>query len=226
MPSASRDGVQIHYELAGSASPLVLIGGLSVHTGEYRALIDALARQHRVIAPDNRGAGLSDKPDEAYSYAMMSADALAVMDAAGVPSAHIVGFSMGASIALELCLAHPERVRTLTLIAGSAKERSRRRTRLLAGLAAVVARDAGHGIRHQFRARRGYDATRRLGDVDVPTLVLHAQRDRLVAVAHGRELARLIPDAQFQLMPGGHLGCLRVHALAYAERIDAFSAHD
>jgi 3-oxoadipate enol-lactonase len=49
---------------------------------------------------------------------MMAADTLAAMDAAGVVAADIVGFSMGARIAIELYLGHPERVRTLTLIAG------------------------------------------------------------------------------------------------------------
>ena len=96
----------------------MLIGGLGVHTNEYRPLIDALARHHRVLAADNRGVGLSDKPDEPYSYGVMAGDTLEAMDAAGVAAADIVGFSMGARIAVELCLAHPGRVRTLTLVAG------------------------------------------------------------------------------------------------------------
>ena len=52
MPSADSDGVSIHYELAGTGDALVLIGGLGVHTGEYRPLIDALARRHEVLAAD------------------------------------------------------------------------------------------------------------------------------------------------------------------------------
>ncbi|MGO9791647.1 MAG: alpha/beta fold hydrolase [Solirubrobacteraceae bacterium] len=68
------------------------------------------------------------------------------MDAAGVAAADIVGFSMGARIAIELCLAHPERVRTLTLIAGRPAGRSRRRMRLLGRVAAAADRDNGHGM--------------------------------------------------------------------------------
>jgi 3-oxoadipate enol-lactonase len=67
LPSADSDGARIHYELAGTGDTLVLIGGLGVHTGEYRPLIDALARRHRVLAGDNRGAGSSQKPDAPYS---------------------------------------------------------------------------------------------------------------------------------------------------------------
>ena len=58
----------------------------------------------------------------------------------------------------------------------------------------------------------------------VPTLVLHGRRDRVVPVADSRELARLIPGAEFHLMPGGHLAVLRAQAVAYAARIDAFTS--
>jgi pimeloyl-ACP methyl ester carboxylesterase len=177
LPSAESDGARIHYELAGTGDTLVLIGGLGVHTGEYRPLIDALARRHRVLAADNRGAGASQKPDAPYSYEMMARDTLAAMDAAGAGVVDIVGFSMGARIAIELCLAHPERVRTLTLIAGRPAGRSRRRTRLLASIAAAAERDGGHGLRGQLKAGNGYDVRRRLRDVGVPTLVLHGRRD-------------------------------------------------
>ena len=222
MPSANSDGVNIHYELAGTGDWLVLIGGLSVHTGEYRPLIDALTRHHRVLAADNRGAGLSDKPDEPYSYAMMAADTLAVMDDAGVDEADIVGFSMGARIALELCFTSPERVRTLTLIAGRPAGRSRRRVRLLTRFAAASERDGGRGIRRQLDAWSGYDVRGRLVDIRIPTLVLHGRHDRIAPIAGGRELARLIPGAEFDAMPGGHLAVLRSQAVAYAQRIDAF----
>jgi len=224
MPRADSDGVSIHYELAGTGDALVLIGGLGVHTGEYRPLIDALARHHQVLAADNRGAGSSDKPDEPYSYGMMAADTLAAMDAAGVGAADIVGFSMGTRIAIELCLAHAERVRTLTLIAGRPAGRSRRRTRLLARVAAAADRDSGHGMRRQLDASRGYDVRARLTDVHVPALVLHGRRDRMVPIADSRELARLIPGAEFCLMPGGHLAVLRAPAVVYAARIDAFTS--
>lgn len=221
--SAESDAVRIHYELAGTGDPLVLIGGLGVHTGEYRPLIEALARHHRVLAADNRGAGSSEKPDEPYTYEQMAGDTPAVMDSAGVGAADTVGFSMGARIALELCLAHPERVRTLTLIAGRPAGRSRRRTRWLARFAAAAQRDGGLGLRRQLEAGNGYDVSDRLGNVSTPTLVLHGRRDLLVSIADSRELARLISDAELHLMPGGRLAVLRAQAIAYADRIDAFT---
>jgi pimeloyl-ACP methyl ester carboxylesterase len=166
---------------------------------------------------------LSDKPDAPYSYAMMAADTLAAMDDAGVDAADIVGFSMGARIATELRLANPKRVRTLTLIAGRPAGRSRRRMRLLTRFATATERDAGHGIRRQLDAGSGYDVRGRLMDIQVPALVLHGRHDRIAPIAGGRELARLIPGAEFDEMPGGHLAVLRAQAVAYAQRIDAFT---
>jgi pimeloyl-ACP methyl ester carboxylesterase len=61
-------------------------------------------------------------------------------------------------------------------------------------------------------------------DVHVPAVVLHGRRDRVVPIADSRELARLIPGAEFYLMPGGHLAVLRAQAVAYGARIDAFTS--
>ncbi len=155
---------------------------------------------------------------------MMAADTLAVMDDARVDAADIIGFSMGSRIALELCLASPERVRTLTLIAGRPAGRLRRRVRLLTRFAAATERAGGHGIRRQLDAGSGYDVSGRLIEIQVPALVLHGRHDRVTPIAGGRELARLIPDAVFDAMPGGHLPVLRAQVVAYAQRIDAFTS--
>jgi 3-oxoadipate enol-lactonase len=223
VPSADSDGVSIHYELAGTGDALVLIGGLGVHTGEYRSLIDALARHHQVLAADNRGAGSSDKPDESYSYGMMAADTLAAMDAAGVGAADIVGFSMGARIAIELCLARPERVPTLTLIAGRPAGRSRRRTRLLARVAGAADRDGGHGMRRQLDAARGYDVRARLMDVHVPALVLHGRRDRM---AHRRQSRTRPPHPRRRVLPHARRPsrCPARPGGGVRPRIDAFTS--
>jgi len=136
----------------------------------------------------------------------------------------IGGLGVHTGIAIELCLATPERVRTLTLIASRPAGRSRRRVRLLTRFAAATERDGGHGIRRQLEAGRGYDAKGRLIDIQVPALVLHGRHDWIAPIAGGREVARLIPGAEFDAMPGGHLAVLRAQAVAYAQRIDAFTS--
>ena len=118
MPYArSSDGIRLHYEVLGRAgSPAVLmIQGLGADKHGWDMQRIPLAFSYRVIALDNRGAGRSDKPFGHYSLEQMADDAIAVLDAAGVEQAHIVGASMGGAISQMIGLKYPERVISLTL---------------------------------------------------------------------------------------------------------------
>ena len=127
MPHLTRAGVRIYWEeeereeherLDGRApqrDPLLLIMGLGATLEWWNRLRPLLASRFRTILFDNRGVGRSDVPPGPYSIPMMADDASAVLDAAGVASAHVVGFSMGGCIAQELVLRHPARVRSLVL---------------------------------------------------------------------------------------------------------------
>jgi len=74
-----------------------------------------LAQYFLTIAFDNRGVGSSDVPPGPYSISTMASDAAAVLDAAGISSAHIFGVSMGGMIAQEFALQYPARARSLIL---------------------------------------------------------------------------------------------------------------
>ena len=89
--------------------------GLGYDRHGFGPLPGLLAGDFRVLVFDNRGVGDSDVPKGPYSVPMMAADAIAVLDAAGVDSAHVLGVSLGGFIAQELALSHPERVRKLVL---------------------------------------------------------------------------------------------------------------
>lgn len=115
MPYTRNGAVRLYYETFGDGSPLVLIMGLGGNIQAWGLQIASLASRHRLIVFDNRGAGRSDKPDEPYDMASFAADTIAVMDAADVSSAHILGVSMGGLIAQELYHRYPERVRSLIL---------------------------------------------------------------------------------------------------------------
>ena len=117
MPHAQVNGVRLFYQETGppDAPPLVLIMGWGGDHTAWALQAPAFAAEHRVIAFDNRGAGQSDVPDAPYTIPGMAADVAGLMDALGIPRAHICGASMGGMIAQELALREPDRVRTLGL---------------------------------------------------------------------------------------------------------------
>ncbi len=89
--------------------------GLSFTHEMWFRVLPALASSYRAIVLDNRGMGRSDVPRGPYSMRQMARDAAAVLDAAGVAAAHVVGASMGGMIAQELALQYPDRVLSLVL---------------------------------------------------------------------------------------------------------------
>lgn len=144
MPSIVNHGVTLHYETDGNpkAKPLLLIMGLGMQLTSWpMPLVEQLvAHGYYVIRFDNRDAGLSTKMDHhgkpnlallylksklripirsPYTLHDMAGDALAVLDALGIKSAHVVGASMGGMIAQILTAEHPTRVLSLTSIMSS-----------------------------------------------------------------------------------------------------------
>lgn len=111
------DGTRLHYEVVGrpGADPLLLIQGLGADRNGWMFQRFAFAPLFRTVVFDNRGVGRSDKPFGRYSLDEMADDAAAVLDAAGIEQAHVMGASMGGAIAQLLALRHPERVRSLVL---------------------------------------------------------------------------------------------------------------
>jgi pimeloyl-ACP methyl ester carboxylesterase len=107
--------VKIYWDELGSGEPLLLINGLGTSSHLWHRSRPVFANHYRTIALDNRGVGRSDVPAGIYSIASMAADASAVLDAAGVETAHVFGVSLGGMIAQELTLLHPQRVRSLIL---------------------------------------------------------------------------------------------------------------
>lgn len=102
------------------AESLLLIMGINMRRAHWGAhFIDALAARYRVIVFDNRGTGDSTRPVDEITADLWAGDALAVLDAAGVSSAHVLGFSMGGRIAQQLVVHHPTRVKKLILLASA-----------------------------------------------------------------------------------------------------------
>jgi pimeloyl-ACP methyl ester carboxylesterase len=115
MPFVENQGARIYWDEQGHGPPVLLIMGLSYPSCMWHRTRPILAAHYRTIALDNRGIGQSDVPPGPYPIALMASDAKAVMDAAGIESAHVFGVSMGGMVAQELALQYPARVRSLIL---------------------------------------------------------------------------------------------------------------
>ena len=119
MPFVSAtDGTRIHYEVTGRVgrTPVLMIQGLGASKNAWNLQRIAMATRFRIISFDNRGAGRSDKPTEPFTLEQMADDAIAVLDAAGIETAHVVGASMGGVISQIVAVKYPQRVRSLTLV--------------------------------------------------------------------------------------------------------------
>lgn len=118
--TASINGITLAYLEMGDGYPLILINGFASTMDTWNPpLLAALARHFRVIIFDNRGTGYSSADNEPFSIPLFAEDARALMDTLGISRAHVLGLSMGASVAQELVLAHPERVEMLILVSGT-----------------------------------------------------------------------------------------------------------
>lgn len=115
MSYANNREIQLYWEEHGRGEPLLLITGLGTTLEGWRRLLPRVSEKYRVIVFDNRGVGRSSDPPVSFSMLDMAEDAKAVMEAAGLESAHVLGASMGGMIAQELALNYPEKLRSLTL---------------------------------------------------------------------------------------------------------------
>ena len=214
MPTQQVNDISMYYEVHGEGEPLVLIPGLSADVSDYERIIALLAQHYRVVAFDNRGAGRSDKPDAPYSIEMMADDAAALLDALGIGQAHIVGTSMGGRIAADLALRHPEHAKSLILV--STVMRPAPQTLWRHFTLDVIPRipllrrftkypQPYYAFARQRQASRSYDATSRLGEIHVPTLILHGKSDHLAPLALAEEMRAGIAGSQMVTFPGGHI---------------------
>ena len=109
------EGHRVRYWEEGAGPAIVLVHGLANSVITWRKNVEALAQDFRVIALDLPGHGLSDMPKVRFDLPTGAAFVASFLDELGIDRAHLVGNSMGGAVALELALARPERVASLTL---------------------------------------------------------------------------------------------------------------
>ena len=116
MPKLKVSDIEMYYEETGQGDPLLLISGWSTAARSFRGHLDAFAKHYRCIRVDKRGIGETDAPDAPYSIRMMADDVNDRLDALGLREVRVLGAGgMGALVAMELAINHPEKLRSLVL---------------------------------------------------------------------------------------------------------------
>lgn len=106
------NGIEMHYLEAGAGRSIILLHGFADYSGSWRPLMERLARDYRVIAPDLRGYNLTDRPVgiAAYRPELLIGDILGLLDALDLPTSAIAGSDWGGVLGFWLALLHPDRV--------------------------------------------------------------------------------------------------------------------
>ena len=216
----------------GSGEPLVLVHGLGGTANSWSPVVEAFRHSHRVVVLDLPGAGRSAN-DPRATIASLAADVLAVMEALGLSSAHLVGHSMGTITCQHLAASAPARVRDLVLLGPLAEPPDAARPALLAraesaqtdGMEAIADLICERGLAATTRARHplvtGF--VRELLQRQVP--VAYAQHCRALAEAVRADATRvtcralLISGTEDTTSPPASVAALEA-SLPKAQRIE------
>jgi pimeloyl-ACP methyl ester carboxylesterase len=215
--------IMTYYEDFGSGPPLIVLHGSLGSTADWAQVAPELAKSYRVIVVDSRGRGRSTDDITPLIYHQMMSDTLLLMDALGITRTHLLGWSDGAIIGLDMAIHHPERLASLVSYGGQYNVEAG--TQFFDDFVRVMTiadmKEWADGYRavspQPDRAELELEKVRsmllylpdyskkQLKDISVPVLVLDGANEEIVEPTHARELSKLIPGSKLVIMPGtGH----------------------
>jgi pimeloyl-ACP methyl ester carboxylesterase len=141
MKKARGDGIEIQLSIwEGAGKPVLCLHGLTANSRCWGTIGRALAPDHRIVAMDLRGRGLSDKPPTGYSIDHHCRDIQAVLQDLGLDRVVLMGHSLGAFISLAFAAKHPDLVERVVLVDGGGKLSDEQMAKVLAGIKPAVDR--------------------------------------------------------------------------------------
>lgn len=215
------NGVRTYYEVHGEGEPLLLMHGGLCTIETFFGQTPELAKHCRVILPERRGHGRTADVEGPITYELMAADTIAFMEALGVESAHLVGYSDGANVGMLVAMSRPELVRKLVSISGNfdcagyteegrAYVETMQPETFVPMLSDLYKKTSPDGPEHWpvvfEKVRRMFlnepkIAPAELAAIKVPTLVMAADRD-MFTLEHTLALFRAVPNAKLCVLPG------------------------
>jgi pimeloyl-ACP methyl ester carboxylesterase len=231
---APHDGARIYFSIYGAGSPVILLHGGLANQRYWGDQVPALTRAgYRVILIDSRGHGRSSRDARPFTYELMAADVVAVMDRLHLRKAAVVGWSDGAIIGLVMALKDPERVTRVFAFAANMDPSGVRadveNNPTFAGFERRAAGDyarlsptptdyAGFqtAIELMWAKEPNYTAAD-LARIAIPVAIADGDHDEAIKREHTEYLARSIPGAKLIIFPGAS-------HFAFLQRPDAFNA--
>jgi pimeloyl-ACP methyl ester carboxylesterase len=215
------NGVDTYYEVDGQGEPIILLHGGFLTIDSWEPQRTALAEQYRLYLPERRGHGRTPDVPGPITFDVMAHDTIAFAQAIGLSSAHVVGWSDGAIVGLEMALLRPDLVRSLVLIGGAAHvdgwtPESRAETAAMTVdslppfIGELYGRLSPDGAEHLAIVFERLHSTWRteprheladLARITARTLILIGDHD-IVTVEHAAAMQRAIPGAQLAVLPG------------------------
>jgi pimeloyl-ACP methyl ester carboxylesterase len=222
------NGLRMYYEVHGQAArgepPLVLLhGGGSTIDTTFGRILPLLSKTRRVIAFEQQGHGhTADIADRPFTFEQSADDTVGLLDQLGIERADLFGFSNGGSIALQVAIRHPERVRKL-VVASAIFKRDGMDPQFWEFMKRSTLNDMPEALKAAYRSAAPHpeqlqlfhdkSVKRMLEFKDWPpeamrsitarTLVLNGDHD-VVRPEHAVEMFRLIPRARLAVLPGAH----------------------
>jgi pimeloyl-ACP methyl ester carboxylesterase len=116
MGYAPVNGLKMYYEIHGSGEPVVMLHGAFMTISAWNDWVNELSKTRKVIAVEMQGHGRTADIDRDITYENLSDDVAALLDYLKIPSADIIGYSLGGGVAMECAIRHPEKVRKVVSI--------------------------------------------------------------------------------------------------------------
>jgi pimeloyl-ACP methyl ester carboxylesterase len=234
MPKADQSGlatvnnVNLYYGIFNKKGkePVILLHGAFVTSDIWGFEVPLLMKTHEVIVVDSRGHGRSSMPELPFTYDLMAADVLQLMDELKIKKASIVGWSDGGIIGMILAIRHPERINKLFTFGANYNLSGYKTEAPDSALSAKFMTRAQQDYRRlsptpgnftglKKALGKMYDTEPDLKPAQIktirsPTVIAYGEYEQFIKADHFQELARLIPGAKLVIIPNvGHGGPLQ-----------------